>query len=326
MEKILNMPDADANEHQFKKYDFENAKDFYDVLLNFNDMIGEISPDYNPALHGQRRWIFRGHWDSTWGLSPTAFRKESYEELVPKEIKKQHVFIEKNKNLRHATVMNQISVECSLLRQFMETANNLGIECNYTHSLYEYGEKLQHNALSNAPIDDQLLTEWANGDILPVMALARHHGLPTRLLDFSYNPLFAAFFAASRPFFKKCINDNKEIDNEGELCIWVISEKANFSTSLEKVYAPSNRSSNLFAQEGLLIIDTDANGNFIEDGEWKDFKNLIDSKYLIKLTLPQREYKDLLRHLWDSDITPARIMPNLDRATETLKYNQWLHG
>jgi len=42
----------------------------------------------------------------------------------------------------------------------------------------------------------QSFDRWPWPSILEVLAIAQHHGVPTRLLDFSHDPLIAAFFSA----------------------------------------------------------------------------------------------------------------------------------
>ena len=334
---------------KYTEYRFTVTANFYNVLTKFNETMYRKSfsgkkpknPSYDDVANvvGQFRWMFRGHWDSKWELIPSAFRNSECEWDVKfhSELRKWYKSYTKNLNILSGNseegkeaennARYQIIAECLLLIKFMETANSLGIDCNYTSHLHGYEKKLRHVIGLKKLIPRELMVKWPAPSILPIMALAQHHGTPTRLLDFTYNPLFAAFFAASEPFFKKDSINKKDPETGSNICVWAISEKADmFNGTWQKIPTQqSNRSSNLFAQEGTLILyNTKNEGHLTDRWKWQDLQTGGTPEQLIKLTLPQRSYKVLLRQLLRDNITPARIMPNLDRVTQTLEYNNWL--
>ena len=331
------------------EYKFKTAEGFYYALLNLNDTIAKDLQHYYPAIHQQRRWIFRGQWDSAWGLIPSAFRKEWYKKFLikppftfrspildpnsPMASKPQIVNL---KNIKYNQVTERedklvyhILMECDVLEQFMEVANSLGIDCNHIPSIYRHIGKLRNYFKeSNEDKENEIkkIKNWPYGDISPLMVLAQHHGLPTRLLDFTYNPLFAAFFAASNPFFEEYLKEKPETkpDINKNLCIWAIDESTANKDTWQKIPAQSNRSSNLFAQEGVLVLDPNANKKFIDkNARWQNLISAAENTF-IKFTLPQSKYKELLRLLWEYNITPAKTKPNPDSVTQTLEYIQWL--
>ncbi|MBN1809800.1 MAG: FRG domain-containing protein [Planctomycetes bacterium] len=76
---------------------------------------------------------------------------------------------------------------------------------------YEY---LTHFKTYAAPyVEPHLLTGM---NLLTVM---QHHGVPTRLLDWTLNPLVALFFAVHRP-------TGEAVDNDKKPCVWVMDPRA----------------------------------------------------------------------------------------------------
>lgn len=135
------------------------------------------------------------------------------------------------------------------------------------------------------------------------LAVAQHFGLPTRLLDWSYNPLISIYFAVeSKPeqdsavfMFSGCstIQDSNQID----------------PYSLDKVcrYRPPHISSRIQNQAGLFTIHNEPNEPFEHDK-------------LIKIIIPKAKKSIIKKTLFKYGINQRIIYPGLEGVSKDLKW------
>lgn len=126
--------------------------------------------------------------------------------------------------------------------------------------------------------------------------LAQHYGLPTRLLDWTYNPLVALYFACC---------SHKEIDG-------VVYQSCPFSRSIfqPEVHDILNFRATTFLIPNLTDVRyKNQNGLFVLYPEpWKeDFVNVTR-----KFVIPANAKSDILNKLAKIGITQSFIMPSLD--------------
>src|SRR5688572_4503299 len=110
-------------------------------------------------------------------------------------------------------------------------------------------------------------TEWET------LFLARHHGLPTRLLDWTSNPLVALYFAASHENdeFARAAPEGRERKLEVDGTIWAMARREDAGDELDvfaekplplevrgiRVVFPVNPSPRLSAQSGVFTLHGD---------------------------------------------------------------------
>ncbi len=123
-------------------------------------------------------------------------------------------------------------------------------------------------AHSNDDMPD--INEWPWEHVLEPLALAQHHGIPTRLLDFTYNPMTAAFFSVhsawqdmGRPSL------NEEITSDKYVAVWAVymhiifkalkrARDKNDKPRIVIVTVPRADNSYLHHQDGFFILDKEA--------------------------------------------------------------------
>jgi hypothetical protein len=160
------------------------------------------------------------------------------------------------------------------------------------------------------------------------LALMQDHGAPTRLLDFTWSPYVAAFFAlhnstkeaviwACNPFE---VEKAKRVDLEkpGGFRKYFLSSEGDF-VWLGEPYAMNRR---LIAQSGTFLVPAVLNKSIEEI--LKEYPNPANT--LIKFILPADRIREKgMRELYRMNITQATLFPDLDGLARSLAYELEFH-
>jgi hypothetical protein len=135
------------------------------------------------------------------------------------------------------------------------------------------------------------------------LALAQHHGLPTRLLDWTLNPLVAAYFAVE-----------KEHDGNSVIYAYKIRKYLNlelnpdpFKVDNISIFIPKHITQRITVQSGLFTIHPNPT-------------EPMDSTDLVKYIVPHDFRRELKFILYRYGITKASLFPGLDSLAEHIEW------
>jgi hypothetical protein len=242
------------------------------------------------------RYIFRGQGDASWELIPCAFRPGT---LLGYESQQ---FCRVSDGLQRT--WDQGNAELTAVMEFLQLADKVGLEIPADHEWLR-----QWNPFRNRVGHDIGIENWPPQGLYEALALAQHHGVPTRLLDFTYDPLVAAFFAAE--------NSPPKADR---IAVWSVDLEAilasdNASRRIEVVTVSRAQNRNLEAQKGLFLLDR--YGSLWRNQGPDSPSN--GQKIVQKYSLPVGECETLLNLLRKLGVDRAHLMPSFNGVVKELE-------
>lgn len=150
-------------------------------------------------------FIFRGHSQDSYELVPTALRLDNLDWFwdicgLGRPIEPQHNWQQW-----------QVKGEYAILRAFYRLADQRGLDVPISERMrLNLAQEFDFHGL-NTPYESAV---WIPNDLLETAALAQHYGVPTRLLDWTYDIFVALYFAFTGA-----------IEKQGKLEIWALNKE-----------------------------------------------------------------------------------------------------
>ncbi len=184
--------------------------------------------------------IFRGAGDSSYHLIPYAYREDGMDDL--KKIAEHHMKRRTFFRPPYERKPDTSFYEAVALRWFYDIANRQGLrvpDIPNPHSDYDLLDD------SNWNLDSTFLEDWSD-----IAAVAQHYGIPTRMLDWSFDINVALYFAV------KDLPESEDVEHPDAVSVWALdrSMASMLGQKIRYVVPKYCDNPNIRAQSGLFTL------------------------------------------------------------------------